>query len=193
MAHHIFKLAFIAVATLGCSGASFTGGGSGDGGGGATPESTTTTPTSTSTCTTDTVGVTLSTAQQDCIVTKGKTWDFKTGKCVEMPKATFTCDWATVVSQLDGKGLLTDKVKTSSQDGSKLITCSQSKDGNRIGLQFVLAKDGASSLPCSGANPATMAITTGCYTYYPEGNATPMPPAPSAEYDAYIFNCFNQI
>jgi hypothetical protein len=110
-----------------------------------------------------------------------------------MPKATFTCDWATVVNQLDSKGLLTEKVKASSQDGSKLLTCSQSKDGNRIGLQFVMAKDGATSLPCSGVSPQTLAITTGCYTFYPNGDGTPMPAAPSAEYDAYVFNCFNQI
>ncbi len=188
-------LIIITLLSAGCSGASFSGGTGGDGG---TPPETTTTPTTTTTttpaaCQKDQVGVTLSSTQEDCIVKKGKTWDFKTGQCVDMPKATFTCDWTTVVAQLTAKGLLTEKVKTSAQDGSKLVTCGQSQDGNRIGLQFILAKDGAGSLPCSGVTPSSNQITTGCYTFYPNGGGTPIPAGPSAEYDAYVFNCLNQI
>lgn len=144
-------------------------------------------------CQSDKVDLALSNEQKACIVDQGKTWDFKTGKCGSLPKATWECNWAEAIKALDKNGLTTEIVRKASTDGSKLVTCSQSVSGDieRIALQFVSAENGATKLECSGTQASTLSITSGCYTYKNGGPALDIPVGPSTEFDAYVYNCIN--
>ncbi len=115
-------------------------------------------------------------AVKDCF-DQGKTYNFDTQACVDIRKASFTCDWTTVQGKLQEKGLLTETMKADAAAGAKLVNCSQSSDGNRIAVQWVKISL-TPQVSCQNVQEGA-GITTGCYTYYP--NSTPPPPAASAE------------
>ena len=146
-------------------------------------------------CPSDKVDLALSNEQKTCIVDQGKTWDFKTGKCGSLPKATWECNWAEAIKALDKNDLTTETVRKASTDGSKLVTCSQSitadQKTERISLQFISASNGAPNVECSGTQASTLGITSGCYTYKKDGPAENIPPAGTPEFDAYVYNCIN--
>ena len=146
-------------------------------------------------CQSDKVDLALSNEQKTCIVDQGKTWDFKTGKCGSLPKATWECNWAEAIKALDKNDLTTETVRKASTDGSKLVTCSQSitadQKTERISLQFISASNGAPNVECSGTQASTLGITSGCYTYKKDGPAENIPPAGTPEFDAYVYNCIN--
>jgi len=146
-------------------------------------------------CQSDKVDLALSNEQKTCIVDQGKTWDFKTGKCGSLPKATWECNWVEAIKALDKNGLTTETVRKAATDGSKLVTCSQSitadQKTERISLQFVSASDGPPNVECSGTQASTLSITSGCYTYKKDAPAENIPPAGTTAFDAYVYNCIN--
>jgi hypothetical protein len=146
-------------------------------------------------CQSDKVDLALSNDQKSCIVDQGKTWDFKTGKCGSLPKATWECNWTEAIKALDKNGLTTDTVRKAATDGSKLVTCSQSISADqkteRISLQFISALNGAPNVECSGTQASTLGITSGCYTFKKDGPAENIPPSGTPEFDAYVYNCIN--
>ena len=144
-------------------------------------------------CQSDKVDLALDDAQKNCIVRDQKTWDFKTGKCGLLPKATWECNWVEAIKALDRRGLTTEVVRKASTDGSKLVTCSESISADkteRIALQFVSAEQGA-TIECSGTPASTLSITSGCYTYKKDAPAENIPPAGTTAFDAYVYNCIN--
>lgn len=109
-------------------------------------------------------------AVKECI-DSGKTWHFETKTCVAMPKASFTCDWATLQGKLIELNLLTETLKKDAAAGAKLVSCGQSADGNRLAVQWLRPVSGVS---CEKLQEG-FGVTTGCYTHYVDRN--PPPPA----------------
>ncbi len=126
---------------------------------------------------------------KDCF-DQGKTYSFDTQSCVDIRKASFTCDWATVQGKLQEKGLLTETLKADAAAGAKLVNCSASSDGNRIAVQWVKTSL-SPQVSCQNVQEGA-GITTGCYTYYPDGN----PPAPAQSPDELrqrVASCLKEI
>jgi hypothetical protein len=103
-------------------------------------------------------------AVQECL-DGGKTFNFDKNVCVAMRQSTFACDWPTLTGELQRLNLLTPTVQSAASSSlSKLVSCGQASDGNRIAVQWInLPADGA--LDCN-FDPSKMSITTGCYTNY---------------------------
>ena len=111
-----------------------------------------------------------------CLIDEGRTYNFDTNKCMNMRKASFDCDWENIISEMKKIGLTSNVIADDSKDGAKLVSCGQSKDGNRIVAQWVkLPKEG---FDCQ-AKKAPANITTGCYTMYID--ETPPPDPETAE------------
>ena len=151
----------------------------------------TATPTPPTSCVSgDKVVVAWSGAAKECIVGQSATFDFAHQTCTHLHAASFACDWASVVSQLALRGLASPALATASSDGSKLVACGQSDDGNRIVVQWLKAPPPATSL-CA-FDPATMAVVTGCYQVLVNGEPLPTPASPE-EQDAIVYACMNSL
>lgn len=110
-----------------------------------------------------------------CLIDEGRTFNFDTKKCMNMRKATFTCDWESVISEMKKIGITSSVIANDAKEGAKLVSCGQSKDGNRIVAQWLkMPKEG---FDCT-AKKTPANITTGCYTMYVD--ETP-PPDPKTE------------
>lgn len=126
---------------------------------------------------------------KECIVDQGKTFNFDTGECAEMRKATFACNWDNVVGELKKRGLLTPKLEADSKV-AKLVSCGQSTDGNRIAVQWVNIETGK-AVDCQ--NPTSVGhITTGCYTYYVGENIPAAASTPEAR-AKQVYDCLNTL
>lgn len=127
---------------------------------------------------------------QECIEVQKKTYNFELKKCAEMPQATFSCSWDVVVAKLKSLELLTDAVQKASTDGSKLISCGQSKDGARIVVQWI--NKPLTSADLCNFNPETVKIRTGCYMN-DAGPSAAVDPKTSEERDKIVYECMNQL
>lgn len=128
---------------------------------------------------------------KECLIDQGKTYNFELKQCTEMRQAKFTCNWENVTKALEELGLLTNTLKTDSQNGAKLVSCGQSEDGNRIVVQWVKPPEGG-AIDCSKANGGSL-TTTGCYTYYGPGETQPPEPANEEERKKQVYGCMNQL
>lgn len=104
-------------------------------------------------------------------IDSGKTWHFETKTCVDMPKASFACDWPTLQEKLKELNLLTETLQKDAAAGAKLVSCGQSSDGNRMAVQWLRPISGVS---CQKLQEG-FGVTTGCYTHYVDRD--PPPPA----------------
>lgn len=121
---------------------------------------------------------------------QGKTWDFDSSACVEIRTAKFTCDWATVTSELTKAELLTPVIQAAPGAGAKLISCGQSQDGKRIVVQFV-KEPSSGKIDCKNVKSAG-AVTTGCYTDYSPNSPPPIPTDPE-EKKRQVYSCLNKL
>ncbi len=120
---------------------------------------------------------------------QGKTYNFDTKVCADLPQASFSCDWTTVKAKLLEKDLLSEVLKRDAEVGAKLVSCGQSKDGNRILVQwFKLASNPGVS--CNTIQESA-SITTGCYTHY-VGTVPPPNPTTDEEKRAAVAACMAQ-
>ncbi len=124
-----------------------------------------------------------------CLIDEGRTYNFDTNGCTNMRKASFDCDWDNIKSAMKNIGLTSKVIEIDSKEGAKLVSCGQSKDGNRIVAQWVkLPKEG---FDCK-AKKAPANITTGCYTMYVD--KTPPPdPETAEEIEQQVANCMNSL
>ncbi len=109
---------------------------------------------------------------KNCLIDEGRTYNFDTKKCMNMRKANFDCDWESVISEMKKIGIASSVIANDSKNGAKLISCGQSKDGNRIVAQWLkVPKEG---FDCK-VKKAPTDITTGCYTMYVDETPPPDP------------------
>ena len=143
-------------------------------------------------CTTDQVKLDWSGEEKACF-DKGQIWAFDTKKCMDIRKASFECNWANAIAELDKKGLTTQTIKDDFAAGAKLISCGQAQDGKRIVIQWIKVADGAAQVACNGGSSTLQhRVTTGCYTYYTT-EAVPAPATTQAEKDARVYACLSAI
>ncbi len=124
-----------------------------------------------------------------CLIDEGKTYNFDTNSCMNMRKASFDCDWDNIKSEMKKIGLTSSVIENDSKEGAKLVSCGQSKDGNRIVAQWVkLPEEG---FDCkSKKTPAN--ITTGCYTMYVD-EAPPPDPETAEEKKQQVADCMDNL
>lgn len=118
----------------------------------------------------------------------GRTWHFETKSCVDMPKAIFICDWDTIQDKLKELNLLSDTLKADAASGAKLVSCSQSADGNRIAVQWLKPVGGVS---CQNLQEG-LGVTTGCYTHYVDRQSPP-PATTEAEKRQRVNECLQNL
>ena len=124
-----------------------------------------------------------------CLIDQGRTYNFDTNACMNMRKASFDCDWGNIKSAMKKIGLTSSVIESDSKDGAKLVSCGQSKDGNRIVAQWVkLPKEG---FDCK-AKKAPANITTGCYTMYVD-EAPPADPETAEEKKDQVAECMDSL
>lgn len=157
-------------------------------------------------CANDQVKLKLSTEEEKCIVEQGKTWDFSKKQCASLPKAEFQCNWTELVAKLSShaQSLVTETIKKSSTDGSKLVSCGQgvqvldpqtNKRYIRYAVQFISAATGGKQVECEGTPSNELSITTGCYTFADNGapQITIPPSTDKVAYENYVYNCINNL
>lgn len=127
---------------------------------------------------------------KDCLG-QGKTYNYEEQKCAEMRQSQFDCNWKNVVAELDKRHLLTNVLKTDSGNGSKLVSCGQAADGNRIVVQWIKAND-AQDIDCTDG-ASSHHITTGCYTVYTSANDQPPNAKDEKERSAQVYACMNEL
>lgn len=125
-----------------------------------------------------------------CIIDEGKTYNFESKKCAEMRKAEFDCDWDNIKSAMNKRGLSSSTIENDSAAGAKLVSCGQSKDGNRIVAQWVKLPEGK-TVDCT-ANKTAGLITTGCYTLYVSEDPPEKAETKEEEYKQ-VFDCMNTL
>ncbi len=126
-----------------------------------------------------------------CIEDQKKMFNFSTGECMTMAQAKFECNWEKASAELEQRGLLTDKLRAGTTDGSILVSCGQSQDGNKIVVQWIRATAGNPAPEC-GASLSDQYITTGCYQQFGAGEALPDVSTPEKE-RAYVFGCLSTL
>lgn len=121
---------------------------------------------------------------------QGKTYNFEQKACAEMRQAQFDCNWDNVTAELEKRSLLTEVLRSDSQNGAKLVSCGQSEDGNRIVVQWIKAEN-AQNIDCSDG-ASSHHTTTGCYTLYTNGEK---PPETTSEEEKrqQVFACMNEL
>ncbi len=135
--------------------------------------------------------VTWTGAAKDCIEGQKKMFNFGTGECMTMAQAKFDCTWEKATAELQAKDLLSDKLRAGSTDGSILVSCGQSADGNKIVVQWIKKTEGT-ALPGCGASLSDQYITTGCYQQFAAGQALPDVSTPEKEKE-YVYGCLNTL
>lgn len=134
-------------------------------------------------------------AEKECIVDQGKTFHFDRNKCLDLNVTKFPCDWKTLVSKLEAEGIkITDKIKASMTNGSKLISCGevrQKDKKNRIIAQWIKVEDMKTVQGCEAGGDANPNVTTGCYTKWLD---RPQPPEPQTEDEkrARVYQCLDE-
>lgn len=130
-------------------------------------------------------------AEKDCI-DQGKTYNFDSNVCQEMRRASFNCDWQTLLAEIAkvDPGLVTDALRKGATDGSKLVSCGQSTDGMRVVVQWVKVDD-LGQLSCQNTGNNNPFIITGCYTKHP--GTPPPPPKDEQERRDRVFECLKTI
>jgi hypothetical protein len=124
-----------------------------------------------------------------CLIDEGRTYNFDTKKCMNMRKASFNCDWDSVISEMKKIGITSSVIANDSKEGAKLVSCGQSKDGNRIVAQWLKTpKDG---FDCKAKKVPTN-ITTGCYTMYVD-EAPPPDPQSEKEKEEQVAECMDNL
>lgn len=125
-----------------------------------------------------------------CIIDQGKTYNFDSKQCAEMRKAEFDCDWENIKTAMSKLGLSSSAIENDSAAGAKLVSCGQSKDGNRIVAQWLKLPEGK-TVDCK-ADKTPGNITTGCYTLYVDDDP-PAKPDTIEEERKQVFDCMNTL
>lgn len=125
---------------------------------------------------------------KECIIDQGKSYNFESQTCTEMRQAEWECTWDNIKAEMKERGLSSSVLEKDSETGAKLVTCGQSKDGNRIVAQWARQPEGGFDCNASSKLPK---IITGCYTLY-KGE---VPPAPETEEEQrkQVFDCMNSL
>jgi hypothetical protein len=150
------------------------------------------------TCSGGAVSVDWTGDAKTCIIDEHQTYNFDTNQCTQMRQAQFPCTWDNILAALDKLGLLVkndpsnpNHIYNQYQAGAKLVSCGESQDGNRIVAQYITISDGALSANCQETQ-GQHHVTTGCYTYYPNGNAPPLSTDPTI-FRQQVYECMNQL
>lgn len=125
-----------------------------------------------------------------CLIDEGRTYNFDKGACTEMRKAKFDCNWDDLKAAMKKINLVSQAIEKDSGDGAKLISCGQSKDGNRIVAQWVKIPKGEKVDCNADVEPGN--ITTGCYVHRESGDGDEPPKTKDEQFD-YVFDCMNEL